>query len=109
MPKRPRRRSAARFADGFPEMTTTDSARAALERKLAESFAEQWDPARPTRVETVEHDGAVGLRFFARKSDGNWVAVHDEPPVVLATEVDIDDLLANGLSTFLMKHPAWPR
>jgi hypothetical protein len=90
-------------------MTSTVNARAVLDRKLAESFAEQWDPARPTRVETVEQDGAVGLRFLVRKSDGNWVKVHDEPPVRLTTEADVDDLLANGLSTFLMKHPAWPR
>jgi hypothetical protein len=90
-------------------MTSTVDARAILDRKLAESFAEEWDPARPTRVETMEHDGAVGLRFFVSKSDGSWVTVHDEPPVVLTTEVDVDDLLASGLSTFLMKHPAWPR
>jgi hypothetical protein len=89
-------------------MITVD-ARTVLERKLAESFAEEWDPARPTRVETVESDGAVGLRFFARKPDGAWIAVHDEAPVLLATETDVDDLLARGLSTFLMKHPAWPR
>ena len=90
-------------------MTSTVNARAILNRKLAELFREEWDPARPTRVETVERDGAVGLRFFVRKSDGTWVTVHDEPPVVLVTEADVDDLLARGLSTFLMKHPAWPR
>lgn len=90
-------------------MISTVNARAILDRKLAESFAEEWDPARPTRVETIDRDGAVGLRFFARKSDGTWVKVHDEPAVALVTEVDVDDLLASGLSTFLMKHPAWPR
>jgi hypothetical protein len=83
--------------------------RAMLDRKLVESFAEEWDPSLPTRAETVESDGAVGLRFFARKPDSAWVVVHDEPPVVLATEIDVDDLLARGLSNFLMKHPAWPR
>jgi len=84
-------------------------ARIVLERKLAESFAEEWDLARPTRVETIESDGAIGLRFFARKPDGVWVMVHDETPVPLEREIDIDDLLARGLSIFLMKHPAWPR
>jgi hypothetical protein len=79
-----------------------------LERKLAESFAQEWDPARPTRAEIVEQGDAVGLRFFTRKRDGGWVMVHDESPVVLATDDDVDDLLARGLSCFLMKHPAWP-
>jgi hypothetical protein len=83
--------------------------RAVLDRKLAESFAQEWDPARPTRAEIVEHDGSVGLRFFARKPDGTWVVVHEEASVAVATEIDADDLLARGLSTFLMKHPAWPR
>lgn len=90
-------------------MTSTVNARAFLDRKLAELFAEEWDPARPTRVQTIDRDGAVGLRFFVRKSDGTWVKVHDEPAAALVTEVDVDDLLASGLSTFLMKHPAWPR
>ena len=83
--------------------------RTVLERKLAESFAQEWDPSRPTRVETVESNGAVGLRFLVRKGNGSWVAVHDEAPAALETETDVDDLLARGLSTFLMKHPAWPR
>lgn len=85
------------------------STRAILDRKLAQSFAQQWDPERPTRAELVEHEGAIGLRFSARKLDGSWVVVHDEAPVMLATEIEADDLLARGLSIFLMKHPAWPR
>jgi hypothetical protein len=79
-----------------------------LDQKVAESFAQEWDPARPTRAEVIEQGNAVGLRFFVQKRNGAWVAVHDESPAVLATDDDVDDLLARGLSTFLMKHPAWP-
>jgi hypothetical protein len=83
--------------------------RSFLDQKLAESFAEEWDPARPTRAEVIESDGSLGLRFFVRKADGSWIVFYEEPAVPLTTNSDVDDLLARGLSVFLMKHPAWPR
>lgn len=82
--------------------------RAWLAKKLSEAVATPWDPDRPTRVELVDQGGLAGLRFFALKRSGEWVMVHEEPPVPLASETDADDLLARGLSTFLMKHPTWP-
>ncbi|GJL61926.1 MAG: hypothetical protein NPIRA04_05800 [Nitrospirales bacterium] len=78
-------------------------------KKLTESFEEQWDRDRPTRFEVVEWGEKVGLLLFAQKSDGNWSLIHDEPPIYLETEVDVDDLLARALSIFLMKHPEWLR
>lgn len=87
----------------------TNAAYQSLEKKLAEAFAQQWDANRATRVEIVRAvDDAAGLRFSTQKSDGSWAVVHEEPPIRLATETDADDLLARGLSIFLMKHPAWP-
>lgn len=79
-----------------------------LTKKVTEAFATPWDPDRPTRVEIVESDGLVGLRFFAQRRSGEWALVHEEPSVYLASETDADDLLARGLSIFLMKHPTWP-
>ncbi|TQF80830.1 hypothetical protein FK498_05780 [Elioraea sp. Yellowstone] len=83
-------------------------ARLLLARKLSEATETPWDPDRPTRVELVECGAGVGLRFFAMKRTGEWVMVHEEPSVPLATEADADDLLARGLSIFLMNHPTWP-
>ncbi|WP_447968613.1 hypothetical protein [Nitrospira sp. M1] len=80
-----------------------------LIKKLIESFEEQWDLDRPTRYEVVEEGEKVGLLLFAQKSDGNWSLIHDELPIHLKTEVDVEDFLARALSIFLMKHPAWLR
>ncbi len=80
-----------------------------LESKLFEAFAEEWDPERPTRAEIVGDGNRIGLHFFAKRRDGSWTLVHDEPAIHLATETDAADLLARGLSIFLMKHPGWPR
>lgn len=80
-----------------------------LRKKLDEAFARDWDPVRPTRAETVEEGAACGLRFLARRRDGSWAVVHEEPPAALATVEEADDFLATALSKFLMKHPGWPR
>lgn len=80
-----------------------------LDTKLQQAFSEEWDADRPTRVEIFEEGGATGLRFLARRRDGSWSPVHEEPPVALATPGDVDDMLARALSVFLMKHPGWPR
>lgn len=107
----PRRKTwlAARFVRVWFEVQSLSHLRSFLDRKLAEFFAEEWDPARPTRAEVIESDGSLGLRFFVRRADGSWIVVHEEPLVSLTTNIDVDDLLARGLSIFLMKHPAWPR
>jgi hypothetical protein len=83
--------------------------RAYLNLKLQQSFSEEWDPERPTRFEVVDEGWVTGLRFFTRLRDGSWSLVHEEPPVPLATPEDVDDMLARGLSVFLMNHPGWPR
>jgi len=80
-----------------------------LRKKLAEAFAEQWDPLRPTRVEIIEEDDLVGLRLLAMDGDGGWHTVHQEPPLVLTSYAEVDDLLARSLSIFLMEHPRWPK
>lgn len=80
-----------------------------LNHRLAEAFEAEWDPLRPTRGEITRHDCRVGLKFFTRKRDGNWVLVHEEPAVELQNRTEAGDLLARGLSVFLMKHPGWPR
>ena len=80
-----------------------------LMRKLDQAFADEWDPNRPTRVEVIEESGATGLCFLARRRDGSWSCAHEEPPVPLSTSADVDNMLARGLSLFLMKHPSWPR
>lgn len=79
-----------------------------LTTKLGQSFSEEWDPNRPTRVEVIEESGATGLCFLARRRDGTWSSVHEESPVPLETSADVDNMLARGLSLFLMKHPSWP-
>ncbi|TVR11191.1 MAG: hypothetical protein EA385_01835 [Salinarimonadaceae bacterium] len=80
-----------------------------LDEKLRQAFSEEWDPKRPTRVEIVEDGELIGLRFLARRRDGSWSAVHEEPHFALASRQDVDDFLARALSVFLMKHPGWPR
>lgn len=84
-------------------------ARLYLDSKVRQAFAEEWDPLRPARVEVIGEGAEAGLRFLARRRDGSWSVVHEEPPVALVTNQDVDDLLARGLSIFLMKHPGWPR
>ena len=80
-----------------------------LSDKLSHAFSEEWDPARPTRVQVVDEGCLTGLRFFVKRRDGSWSLAHEELPVALATPADVDELLARALSIFLMKHPGWPR
>lgn len=87
----------------------TPEGRAWVEKKLSEAFAEEWDPRRPSTVEVVEEGQRIGLRFRVSGSKGVWKDIHDEPPVEIATARDAEDLVARGLSIFLMKHPVWPR
>lgn len=83
--------------------------RSYLDRKIRQAFSEEWDPDRPTRVQVVEEECMTGLRFLVKRRDGSWALAHEEPPVTLATAADVDELLAQALSIFLMKHPGWPR
>jgi|GEM_PF-4355493 len=78
-----------------------------LKAKVRDAFSYQWDPDRPTRAGVFEDGKKVGLRFEALGRSGSWVTVHEEEPVALLTQDDADDLLAQALSIFLMKHPGW--
>jgi hypothetical protein len=88
---------------------TLMSYRALLDKKINEAFCREWHPQRRSRAEVFDADNGTGLRLFVQRRDGSWVQVHKEPPVVLEDEDDVSDLLARGLSAFLMKHPEWPR
>lgn len=80
-----------------------------LERLVAEADVGSWDPDRPARAVVVRDDGSAGLRFETLRRDGTWALAHEEPAVALADDAAVDDLVARALSTFLMKHPTWPR
>ena len=58
----------------------------------------------------VADDAVIaGLAFLVQSKAGSWVEMHREPAAKLASEAEVDDLLARGLSIFLMKHPSWPK
>jgi hypothetical protein len=80
-----------------------------LDRKLGQAFSIPWDEQRVARAQVVEDRDLFGLSFFVQKRNGQWIEVHREPCVPLSNESEIDDLVARGLSTFLMCHPSWPR
>jgi hypothetical protein len=87
-----------------------------LERKLAESFEQVWDQARPLGYEfdpepRQDREGnlSVGLRFLVTRPDGTRVPVHATGKIVLNDTRQVDGFLADALSTVLMKHPEWPR
>lgn len=80
-----------------------------LEKKMREAFQDEWDPKRPTSFEFIGDGNVVGLRFYKRRQDGSLQLVYEEPPTSLTSKKCVDDLIARGLSIFLMKHPSWPR
>jgi len=80
-----------------------------IQKKLDEGFQKKWHPQRLSRAEVFEINEAIGLRFYVQNKNVCWILVHDEPPVELADETQAEDLVARGISSFLMKHPLWPK
>jgi len=83
--------------------------RALVDKKIAEAFRKEWHPQRPSRADIFETNDAIGLRFYVQNKDACWTLVHEEPPVSLADEIQAEDLVARGISSFLMEHPLWPK
>jgi hypothetical protein len=86
-----------------------------LRLKIARVMQQPWEHTQPISIKlhpatAMRSDGILtaGLRYLVQGRDGTWVEVHADPLVALADEAAIDDLLAHGLSIFLMKHPGWP-
>jgi hypothetical protein len=88
---------------------------ARLERKLDEARSAHWEHTQPIAIALdpaprVAGDViTAGLVFRVQSSRREWIEVHREPQIAMRREDDVDDLLARGLSIFLMKHPAWPK
>jgi hypothetical protein len=86
-----------------------------LERKLDEARASPWEHGQPIAIDLdpaprVSSDAVtVGLVFRVQSSRHEWIEVHREPETEMTREDEVDDMLARGLSVFLMKHPAWPK
>jgi hypothetical protein len=86
-----------------------------IERKVAEAQAARWEHSQPLAIrldpppEIADDAVIAGLVFSVQSKAGAWVEVHREPAAKLASEAEVDDLLARGLSVFLMKHPSWPK
>lgn len=88
---------------------------ARAERKVAESQSARWehsqllaiwlDPSPKMAGDAV----IVGFAFLVQSKRGSWVEIHRKPAAKLTSADEIDDLLARGLSIFLMKHPSWPK
>lgn len=80
-----------------------------LRDKLEIAFNEEWHEQRPTRFEITETEGSVLLTFFLKTKNGSWLSVHEKKVSELRSEKDVDDILAESLSMFLMGHYRWPR
>jgi hypothetical protein len=86
-----------------------------IERKVAEAQAARWEHSQPLAIRLdpppqIADDAVIaGLAFLVQSKAGAWVEMHREPAAKLASEAEVDDLLARGLSIFLMKHPSWPK
>lgn len=86
-----------------------------LERKLDEARASPWEHTQPIAIDLdpaprVSGDAVTaGLVFRVQSSRREWIEVHREPEIAMTGEDEVDDLLARGLSVFLMKHPGWPK
>jgi hypothetical protein len=87
-----------------------------LQRKLDESLASTWDHLQPIDIRLdpapqEEADGTLkaGAVYLVQSRPGDWVEVHREPVVLMGDGDAVDDFLARGLSTLLMKHPSWPK
>jgi len=86
-----------------------------LQLKIARVMKQPWEHTQPISIElhpatAMRPDGMLtaGLHYLVQGRDGAWVEVYADPPVALADDAAVDDLLAHGLSIFLMKHPSWP-
>jgi hypothetical protein len=86
-----------------------------VERKVAEAQSARWEHSQPVTIrldpppEISGHAVITGLAFLVQSERGSWVEIHREPAAKMASEGEVDDLLARGLSIFLMKHPSWPK
>jgi hypothetical protein len=88
-----------------------------LRRKLGQAFAVTWE--HEEGMDVVLDDGTAldpasgaldgGMSFRVRTHDGAWHIVHREQIENVRDSVALDDVVARGLSLFLMKHPTWPR
>lgn len=85
-----------------------------LQRKVGQALDETWSHTPPISIQLSQIetgcDGSitVGASYLVRRRDGIYAVVHDEPAVTLVNEQVVDDFLARGLSSLLMKHPVWP-
>ncbi len=89
---------------------------ARLETKLQQCRSATWEHTQPIDIRLdpkPEPMGdapiVAGVVFLVQSRSGAWIEVHREPASVLSDESAVDDMLASGLSIFLMKHPAWPK
>jgi hypothetical protein len=86
-----------------------------VERKVAEAQSARWEHSQPLAIRLdpapqISGDVVVtGLAFLVQSECGLWIEIHREATVRIACEDGVDDLLARGLSIFLMKHPSWPK
>lgn len=88
-----------------------------FERKIKESFASSWGHRAPlfgrlTRgaAPTEVIGGLSGaLEIYARAENGSEALVHRETFENVDDDEKVDDVIAEGLSIVLMKHPQWPR
>jgi hypothetical protein len=89
---------------------------ARLQRKLAEAAADKAEHKNVQDIQLdddtrLDGDGRLtgGLSFRVRDSKGAWHVVHRERMDGLLEASELDDVLARGISIFLMKHPSWPQ
>lgn len=80
-----------------------------VQKKIDEGFQKEWHPHRQTRADVFEANNAIGLKFYVQNKDACWMLMHEETPVRLNDENQAEDLVARGISSFLMKHPLWPK
>lgn len=80
-----------------------------LESKLEIAFSEQWHEQRPTCFKINETENGANLAFFLKKGPEEWLSVYEKEIIDLKSEKDVDHVLAEALSVFLMGHYRWPR
>jgi hypothetical protein len=86
-----------------------------IERKVAEAQSARWEHSQPLAIQIdpapeISGDAVVaGFAFLVKSGPGSWIEIHREPATKMVCADEVDDLLARGLSIFLMKHPSWPK
>jgi hypothetical protein len=87
-----------------------------LRRKLAVAAADREQNAQPQDAvldegTALDTRGALQGAIYFRVQDaaGAWHVMHRETLDGVEDAAALDDVLARGLSLFLMKHPTWPR